>query len=155
MKYPIKVLFICYGNLTRSVMAEYFCNLYGRRELIADSAGTHYTLRFNMGKISPYFRRRFMKTTVRIMREEGIDVSGHRPKHIEKTKIAAFDVLVNMSPVPSQKLLDDYSPHFQGELIEWNIIDPHGKSDAVYRTIRREIKEKVLALIERTRENSA
>ncbi len=61
-----KVLFICVHNSGRSVMAEAYANTFGKGRVQAESAG-----------LDP---RPVLPDIVDVMREEGIDVSGHRPR---------------------------------------------------------------------------
>ncbi|MEZ7195771.1 arsenate reductase ArsC [Pseudodesulfovibrio karagichevae] len=66
-----KVLFICVHNSARSQMAEAYLNAFGGGEFVAESAG------FEPTEINPL--------VVEAMKEEGIDLSGHRTQ-------SAFDL---------------------------------------------------------------
>ena len=132
----IKVIFICYGNACRSAMAEMICNAYGKGEVVSESAGVHPAL--------PYIE--VDQPTIIAMREIGIDISCHKPKHIRSLDLSFFDVLINMSPLPSKDLLK-HSRTFKGIIIEWAVIDPRGRSPMIYRKVRDDLKKKVLDLI--------
>ncbi len=134
-----KVLFVCYGNICRSAMAEALCNFYGRGEIVAESAGTFILL--------PHFP--MDKKTIKVMREIGLDVSGHRPRHIKTVDIPLFDILVNMSAAPDAILLRDH-PSFTGQIIRWDVANPYSKTIGVYRKVRDEIQEKTLDFIQQS-----
>ena len=65
-----RVLFLCIGNTARSQMAEAFLRKYADNRAEAHSAG------LKPGVIHPY--------TERVMREIGIDLSGHRSKSVKE-----------------------------------------------------------------------
>ncbi len=64
----LKVLFLCIHNSARSQMAEAFLNHLGAGKFEAESAG------YEPGKLNPY--------VVRVMKEEGIDISGNKTKDV-------------------------------------------------------------------------
>ncbi|MBN1296567.1 arsenate reductase ArsC [bacterium] len=65
------ILFICTGNSARSQMAEAFCRKHGADVFTAFSAGTH-----PEAEIFP--------VVVTVMKEVGIDLSGHYPKSVRE-----------------------------------------------------------------------
>ena len=64
-----RVLFLCTGNSARSQMAEAFLRKYGNGQFEAHSAG------LEPKSVNPL--------TIRVMKEAGIDISGHTSKGIE------------------------------------------------------------------------
>lgn len=140
----VRILFVCYGNAARSVMAEYFCNTFGEGRIIAESAGTH---PFLEREITPELQGRLLRATRPAMKELGIDVSSHRSRHIQQADISSFDMLVNMSPISFMDLLNRYSPDFKGTVKEWSVPDPGDSSLTAVRMARDTVKEKVLFLI--------
>src|SRR4051794_14964692 len=64
---PVRVLFVCTGNSSRSPMAEAWLRYLGGPEVEAASAGTAPT------SVHPL--------AVEAMRERGVDISGHRVTH--------------------------------------------------------------------------
>ena len=123
-----RVLFICVENSCRSQMAEGFARALGKGILEAHSAGSKPS-----GQINPQ--------TIEVMREKGIDLSGHLSKGPETLPPRPFDYVVTMGcgdacqTVPAK------------ERIEWNISDPKGKGLAEFRKVRDEIEEKVRSLL--------
>ena len=77
-----RILFLCTGNSCRSQMAEGWARklLAGHAE--AYSAGTA------PGKLDP--------RAILAMAEAGMDISGHRAKHVSEFKNAAFDLVVTV-----------------------------------------------------------
>lgn len=75
-------MFLCTGNSCRSQMAEGWGEklLAGRAEVF--SAGT------NPGLVDP--------RAIKAMAEAGVDISGHRSKHVSEFKDAAFDLVVTV-----------------------------------------------------------
>jgi arsenate reductase (thioredoxin) len=122
------VLFICTHNSARSQMAEAYLNkLYGNR-YEAHSAGVHPT------RINPI--------VVKVMAEEGIDLSGARSKSVEEYLDRNFDLVVTVCDDAREEC-----PVFPGdELIHQGFRDPSaikGSEEEVLsqvREIRDEIK---------------
>lgn len=143
-KLPKKVLFVCYGNAARSVMAKYFCDALSNGRIIADSAGIS---PFLAGGFPPDYQEEHIRVTVEAMKEIGIDASSHISKHINMVAVSLFDIVVNMAPVSSADILKWYAPNFKGKIIEWSIQDPGNEFIEEVRIARDKIREKVIALI--------
>ncbi|MBC7358239.1 MAG: arsenate reductase ArsC [Desulfacinum sp.] len=131
-----KVLFICVHNSGRSVMAQAFANALGRDRVEAESAG-----------LKP---RPVLPTVVQAMREEGLDVSGHRPQSVFELyrQGRRYDVVITVCDDADEASC----PIFPGIAVRghWPFPDPSrasGSPDqqlAYVRTIRDAIKHKVL-----------
>ena len=111
-------------------MAEGFARTYGNDVLDALSAGLAPAL-----AVAPL--------THHVMLEKNIDLGDYYPKQLENVE-GSFDLIINMSgydvPVPA------------GAQVEvWNISDPIGESEDVFRQTRDEIEQRVLQLIETLR----
>lgn len=78
----MKVLFLCTGNSCRSQMAEGWARHLKRGVIEAYSAGieTH-------GMNS---------NAIKVMAEVGVDISGHRSKHVDELKDVPFDYVVTV-----------------------------------------------------------
>jgi arsenate reductase (thioredoxin) len=78
----LKVLFLCTGNSCRSQMAEGWARHLKGDRIEAYSAGieTH--------GLNP--------DTVRVMAEAGVDISGHRSKHVSELHGVEFDYVVTV-----------------------------------------------------------
>ncbi|HNT97837.1 MAG TPA: arsenate reductase ArsC [Elusimicrobiales bacterium] len=77
-----RILFLCTGNSCRSQMAEGWARklLAGKAEVF--SAGT------KPGTVDP--------RAIKVMAEAGVDISGHRSKHADEFRDAAFDLVVTV-----------------------------------------------------------
>ncbi|MBN1910537.1 MAG: arsenate reductase ArsC [Pirellulales bacterium] len=78
----LRILFLCTGNSCRSQMAEGWARHLKGDQIEAHSAGieTH--------GLNPH--------AVRVMAEVGVDISGHRSKHVEKLADIPFDLVVTV-----------------------------------------------------------
>jgi arsenate reductase len=79
---PLKILFLCTGNSCRSQMAEGWARHLKGDVIEAYSAGieTH--------GLNP--------RAVRVMAEAGVDISGHRSKHVDELKDVPLDYVVTV-----------------------------------------------------------
>lgn len=136
----LKILFLCTGNSCRSQMAEgWTCHLRGDR-IEAYSAGieTH--------GLNP--------RAVQVMAEAGVDISGHRSKHVNELREITFDYVVTVCGHAHE-----HCPLFPGKarVVHVGFDDPpklaaEATTDAErlapYRRVRDEIRRFVEALPE-------
>ena len=108
-------------------MAEGFAKSYGKDVLVAASAGVA-----PASIVQPETRA--------TMFEKNITLDDHFPKGLEMVRNVRFDVIVNMSGMPLPE------PFVAGAR-QWNITDPIGRSEGVYRQVRDQIENLVMALI--------
>lgn len=77
-----KVLFLCTGNSCRSQMAEGWARHLKNDTIDAFSAG-----------VEPHGMN---QNAVVVMREAGVDISGHRSKHVDELKSISFDYVITV-----------------------------------------------------------
>ena len=129
----LNVLFLCTGNSCRSQMAEGWAHQLKRDSLQPYSAGTH------PKAVDPL--------AVQVMREAGVDISAHKPKHVNDLLQMPFDYVVTVCDAASEAC-----PVFPGtaKIIHRGFDDPpalakraSGGDDAlaIYRRVRDEIRE--------------
>lgn len=82
MAKPLRVLFFCTQNSCRSQMAEGWARQLKKGVLEPHSAGTA------PAAVHPL--------AVRVMREAGVDISGHRSKSLQEFRGQAFDVVITL-----------------------------------------------------------
>jgi len=128
----IKILFVCIGNMCRSQMAEGFARSIGGDMVEVYSAGTAPT-----GMLSP--------EAVEVMREKGIDISGHYSKGIDEVPLDEMDVVVSMGCCSAGELCP---LGFEGKKVDWVVEDPIGKPIEFFRRVRDGIEEKVRSLLD-------
>ena len=134
----MKVLFLCTGNSCRSQMAEGWARQLHPALLEPYSAGTA------PGRIDP--------RAVRVMAEVGVDLAGHRSKHLRALRDVPFELVVTVCdragetcpvfPGPVRRLhagFDDPPALAAGALDEDRALAP-------YRRVRDEIRAFVEAL---------
>jgi protein-tyrosine-phosphatase len=112
-------------------MAEGFAHAYGRDVMVAESAG-----------LLPAYS--VARDTVRTMAERNVDISTHVPKHFEPTRSEEYDLLINMSGMglPEEAL---------APARDWDVPDPIGESEEVYRMVCDQIEGLVMDLIRELR----
>ena len=119
----MELLFVCVGNSCRSQMAEGIAKSLGH---IASSAGTHPAPTVN-------------EKAVLVCKEIGIDISSQYPKSVDQFSSEDFDLVISMGcgvSCPTMKIDQD-----------WELEDPVGLSEEVYRNTRDEIKRRLESLV--------
>jgi protein-tyrosine-phosphatase len=124
-----KVIFACVHNAGRSQMAAAFFNELADPELAyAVSAGTQ-----PADVVHP--------AVVDVMKEAGIDVSGQRPQRLTPELAGDATLLVTMG-------CGDQCPVVAGlEVFDWPLADPKDRPLADVRTIRDDIRARILGLV--------
>jgi protein-tyrosine-phosphatase len=115
-------------------MAEGFAIRHGHDVLVAESAG-----------LAP--AGVVVDETVRTMAEKNIDISTHYSKALRTDQADDFDLIVNMSGY-------DLPDGIRVPVLEWDVADPIGESDAFYAKVRDQIEELVVQLILELRRNA-
>ena len=140
MAEKLKVLFLCTGNACRSQMAQGWARHLRGDAIEAYSAGV------TPAGLSP--------RAVAVMAEAGVDISGHRSKHVDELAAVAFDYVVTVCDHAR-----DVCPRFPGKakVVHVGFEDPprlaaRAKSEdealGHYRRIRDEIRAFVETLPE-------
>jgi arsenate reductase len=123
-----RVLFVCVHNAGRSQMSRAFFAraAAGRHE--AGSAGTR-----PAAVVHP--------EVVAAMFEVGIDIAAERPRALTDELAAWADVIVTMG-------CGDECPYVPGKrYIDWDLLDPQGRSPEEVRKIRDDIEQRVAGLV--------
>ncbi len=128
-----RVIFACVHNAGRSQMAGAFFNeLVDRSKAEALSAGTE-----PGDRIHP--------EVLTVMQEVGIDLSNAKPQRLTQELANEAQLLVTMG-------CGDKCPYVPGlRRDDWPLRDPKGLPTADVRSIRDEVKARVLTLIEAER----
>lgn len=127
-----RVLFLCTHNSARSQMAEGLLRGLGGDRYEAYSAGTEAT--------------RVREEAIRVMRELGIDISGHRSETLERYLDGEFEYVITVCDDAAEAC-----PVFPGagRRLHWSFRDPssaRGTEEerlAVYREVRDSIRARI------------
>ena len=131
-----RVLFVCTENACRSQMAEGFLRHHAADRFEAFSGGAE------VGTLNP--------TAVDVMREVGIDISGHRSKDVAEFLGQNFHFIIRVCDK-----VKETCPVLPGAIwyFDWSLEDPASVKGSptermtVFRRIRDEIEGHVLDLI--------
>jgi protein-tyrosine-phosphatase len=125
---PIKVLFLCYGNSCRSILAEALARYYWGAGAEVASAGL-----FPLGHITPH--------TLAALREEGVPTDGLYSKGLADVGLEDFDFLVNLTEL---KLDDLIYLSFRGKTLSCAVRDPFGEDLDSFRSTRNTLKKLIM-----------
>lgn len=144
MTEPIRVLFLCTHNSARSQIAEALLRHLSGPDFAAFSAGTEVT------RVHPL--------ALKVLEEQGIDMSGLHSKHLNEYLGEHFDVVITVCDRANESC-----PIFPGDpqRIHWSIPDPSAvegtEEDRVraFRTVRQELKTRLPLFIDAQRHKRA
>lgn len=141
----MRILFVCYGNICRSPMAEGLARKMLGSLAEAESAGT--------GAMNG---RGASENAIEIMRSKfGIDLSKHRSRSVSHVPMGDFDYIVPMDDSVADELRVMY-PQISARFMEsWNIDDPFDNGLVAYERAAMEIQKKVEDLSVCLRDRSA
>jgi protein-tyrosine-phosphatase len=109
-------------------MAEAFARAYGSDILTAHSAGLA-----PAGIVAPLTRQ--------VLTEKNVPSEGQVPKGLDAFAGEPFEVVVNMSRGPLPSAISGF------RMIEWDVRDPIGESESIYRAVAAQIEGLVMRLI--------
>ena len=129
----MRILFVCYGNICRSPMAEGLARKTLGSLAEAESAGTGATN-----------GRGASENAIEIMRSRfGIDLSKHRSRNVSNVPVNDFDYVVPMDYSVADDLRAMH-PQISAKVMKsWKIDDPFGKGLEVYNRSAEEIQKRV------------
>jgi arsenate reductase len=123
-----QVLFVCVHNAGRSQMAAALLRHHAMGRVDVLSAGSEPGTEVN-------------PMAVQALADWGIDISGREPKALSTEAVKASDVVITMG-------CGDACPIFPSKrYLDWELVDPAGKSVDVVRGVRDEIDTRVRHLL--------
>jgi arsenate reductase len=129
--------FLCTGNSCRSQMAEGFARALAGARLEVASAG------LEPSAVHPL--------AIAVMREAGVDISGHRSKAIDPALLARAAIIVTLCGDARDRCPAVGGP---GRRLHWDLPDPArapgGQAErlAAFRAVRDDIRRRVAALLQ-------
>ncbi len=119
------VLFLCWGNACRSIMAEALTRHHWGDKVRVLSSGLN-----PLGYIP--------QETLTVLEEAGVSTEGLRSKRMEELDLESVDLVVNLSGTSLEGRLP---PKLKGKrVIDWYIRDPYGYSLDSFRQTRDAIE---------------
>lgn len=146
------ILFVCTGNSCRSVMAEYLLKSLtrGRADIEVLSAGTGVFLRTSASS-----------ETISILKEEGIDASGHFSQPIHTVLLKKSDLIFVMTRTHRQQVLErvpevekriyllrEFADNPCGFQADLDVPDPIGQPHYAYKQCFALIKEAMNKIVD-------
>jgi len=126
-----RILFVCYGNLCRSPMAEGLAKkIFGNRVKV-ESAG-----------LNPLFDCA-SEDAVNVMKDMySIDISTHKPRSIKGVPIEQFDLVIALDSTVYQ-IIKNIFEFPSDKLMLWDTEDPFSQKIEVYRRVAEKLKENI------------
>ncbi|MFZ4666715.1 MAG: arsenate reductase, glutathione/glutaredoxin type [Prochlorotrichaceae cyanobacterium] len=126
-----RIMFVCKKNSRRSQMAEGFAKALGKDKVAVTSSG------LESSQVDPI--------VIQVMSEVGIDVNEQASKPLSDFRPEDYDVVISLCGcgvnLPNEWLLREVFD-------DWQLDDPEGHSIDVFRRVRDEVKDRVVALLE-------
>jgi protein-tyrosine phosphatase len=121
------LLFVCYGNICRSPMAEGLAKEILGDEFHVESAGVH-----------PLFGTASKEAALAVQDLFKIDISHHTPRHVEDVLSQDFNYIIALDS-SVYELLKESHEILPQRMILWDIEDPYSKPLAAYKKCARQL----------------
>lgn len=118
------VLFVCYGNACRSIMAEALARHHWGEKLEVASAGIS-----ALGYIPD--------ETKHVLEEIGVSTDGLYSKGLREIDINGFHLILDLVLYPLEGMIP---PKFGGKMISWHVRDPYMEGLDSFRQTRNDIE---------------
>jgi protein-tyrosine-phosphatase len=129
----IELGFVCVQNAGRSQMATAFA------ERERAERGLEGTVDIVTGGTDP--ADEVHDVVVRLMDEEGFDLSGRTPRAVSTEELSACDIVATMGCSTLELDADT-------DVRDWSLLDPDGADEGTAREIREQVRENVRALFD-------
>jgi protein-tyrosine-phosphatase len=151
-----RILFVCTGNTCRSVIAEMLFKKMAADELKKNPGhnDTLGNLNITSAGIAPIPGMNTAPGTIKVLKEEGIDASGHKAKRLTRDEARSSSIILVMEKRQKHEVFNIMGCckdkiHSLNEFINENedIYDPFGNSMEIYAECRDAIKKALRQLL--------
>ncbi|MFP5346895.1 MAG: low molecular weight protein-tyrosine-phosphatase [Actinomycetes bacterium] len=167
---PYTVTFVCSGNICRSPIAEYVVRDLLRREGLAD------LVRVDSAGIGDWHvGHRADRRALAVLREHGLDASGHRARQLDPDELGTTDLVVAMDGGHARalqryaqrhhqpahvRMMRSFDPRlrqdqsggrFDGFPPELDVADPYYDEDAAFRNVLEQVRSAAPGLVAEVR----
>jgi len=146
----MNILIVCTGNTCRSPMAE------GLLKSMLKSKGVE-GINVESAGIAAFPGMMASNQAVRVMKEFGVDLSGHRTRQVDRKLLQGADLILTMTE-GHKTALQSWEPsvwskiHTMKEYADMedkDISDPYGLHDEAYRKTASEIREALEKILDK------
>lgn len=135
----MKVLFVCKGNMVRSVLAEKFFNSIAPKGYHAQSAGTVPGTIPDEPENVPLKDIPYLDTTITVADEMGFDISEDRTRRVTPKMVDYADLIINMAEEETVPVFLKNSP----KVTEWLVPNPNRSKQSIIDT-----RDRIIPLVQ-------
>jgi protein-tyrosine-phosphatase len=85
------------------------------------------------------------KDVILVMKEAGVDISANTSDQLTDELIGKADIVITLGCCEASDLCPD---GFKGQMLDWDVEDPMGRSEEVMQRVRDDIEKRVRSLVE-------
>lgn len=130
-----RILFVCFGNTCRSVLAEYQARKRFGNIVEFSSAG-----------INPCIQND-AENAIFTLSRLGIDASGHVPRSLHEIDVSEFDFVIAIDNYVAERIPRSALP--PDKLIIWKTTDPYGGDLVEYQRCAAEVYQQLTCTLRR------
>ncbi|KAF5043258.1 MAG: low molecular weight protein arginine phosphatase [Sedimentibacter saalensis] len=159
----MNILLVCTGNTCRSSMAE---GIF--KQMLIDSNVEN--INVSSAGLSAFQGDRANQKAIDVLKNQGIDISGHRARQLTGEMINSSDLILTMTDAHKMSILN-YAPKSKGKVftlkeyaritggeesgnINLDIHDPYGREYSVYESVMSEIRYEIESIVNKLKQKN-